>query len=69
MSDIEELQQKIRSFAEGRVWAACDAPKNLLMGLTAEAGALLAEFNGSHPSSQHSMSSPPSKECHRDGGR
>lgn len=44
MSDVEELQQKIRSFAEGRVWDAFHTPKNLSMALAGEVGELLAEF-------------------------
>lgn len=44
MSDVEELQQKIRSFAQGRAWDVFHTPKNLSMALAAEAGELLAEF-------------------------
>ena len=44
MSEIEELQQKIRTFAEGRAWNEFHTPKNLSMALAGEAGELLAEF-------------------------
>ena len=44
MSEVEELQQKIRSFAEGRDWIAFHSPKNLSMALAGEVGELLAEF-------------------------
>ena len=44
MSDIVELQRKIRSFAENRTWGAFHTAKNLSMALAGEAGELLAEF-------------------------
>lgn len=44
MSEIEELQRKIRSFAESRAWGVFHTPKNLSMALAGEAGELLAEF-------------------------
>ena len=44
MSEVEELQQKIRSFAEGRAWNAFHTPKNLSMALAGEVGELLSEF-------------------------
>lgn len=44
MSEVEDLQKKIRSFAELRAWGVFHTPKNLSMALAAEAGELLAEF-------------------------
>ena len=44
MSDVEELQRKVRSFAESRAWETFHTPKNLSMALAGEAGELLAEF-------------------------
>lgn len=44
LPDIEELSQRLRSFADARDWREFHTPKNLSMALAAEAGELLAEF-------------------------
>ena len=44
MSDIEDLQERLRAFADARDWGRYHTPKNLAMALAGEAGELLAEF-------------------------
>lgn len=44
MSDIEELIDKLRDFAEERDWGQFHSPKNLAMALTVEAAELLEQF-------------------------
>jgi len=44
VGEMQELQQRIRSFADRRSWDVFHTPKNLSMALAAEAGELLAEF-------------------------
>lgn len=44
MSDIEDLQERLRAFADARDWGRYHTPKNLAMALAGETGELLAEF-------------------------
>ena len=44
MSEIEELQDLIRAFADKRNWEKFHTPKNLSMAVAGEAGELVAEF-------------------------
>ena len=42
--DVDELQARLRDFAEEREWEKFHSPKNLAMALAAEAGELLEIF-------------------------
>lgn len=44
MSEIDQLIQEIRTFAQSRDWDKFHTPKNLAMAITGEAGELAAEF-------------------------
>ena len=44
MSEIDQLKDEIRSFAQARNWEKFHTPKNLAMAITGEAGELAAEF-------------------------
>ena len=44
MSEIDQLIQEIRAFAQSRDWQKFHTPKNLAMAITGEAGELAAEF-------------------------
>jgi NTP pyrophosphatase (non-canonical NTP hydrolase) len=44
MSEIQELQELIRKFADERNWHEFHTPKNLAMAVTGEAGELASEF-------------------------
>ena len=44
MSEIQELKNEIRAFADARNWGAFHTPKNLSMAIAGEAGELVAEF-------------------------
>jgi dCTP diphosphatase len=44
MSDLEDIKQALRAFAEERDWQKFHTPKNLAIALASEAGELLAEF-------------------------
>lgn len=44
MSEIDELQAKIKDFADRRNWGIFHTPKNLAMAISGEAGELAAEF-------------------------
>lgn len=44
MSEIEDLQSEIRSFADARNWEIFHTPKNLSMAVAGEAGELVSEF-------------------------
>jgi NTP pyrophosphatase (non-canonical NTP hydrolase) len=44
MSEIQELQDLIRKFADARNWHEFHTPKNLAMAVTGEAGELASEF-------------------------
>jgi NTP pyrophosphatase (non-canonical NTP hydrolase) len=44
MTDLDDLRQRLREFAEARDWAQFHAPKNLSMALAAEVGELLEHF-------------------------
>ena len=42
--DIQDLQQKLRKFADDRDWNQFHSPKNLSMALSVEAAELLEHF-------------------------
>ena len=44
MSEIQELKNEIRAFADARNWEVFHTPKNLSMAVAGEAGELVAEF-------------------------
>lgn len=44
MSELEQLESRIREFAQARDWEKFHNPKNLSMALAGEVGELLAEF-------------------------
>ena len=44
MSEIQELKNEIRAFADARDWEQFHTPKNLSMAVAGEAGELVAEF-------------------------
>ena len=56
MAEINELQDKIRDFAERRQWGKFHTPKNLAMALSGEAGELSAEFQWMTPEEASSVS-------------
>ena len=57
MSEIEELTQAIREFANRRDWGVFHTPKNLAMAITGEAGELAAEFQWLTPEEAKNLSS------------
>jgi NTP pyrophosphatase (non-canonical NTP hydrolase) len=44
MSEIDQLKEEIRAFADARDWEKFHSPKNLSMAVAGEAGELVAEF-------------------------
>jgi dCTP diphosphatase len=44
MSDLTELQERVRAFAEARDWDQFHSPKNLAMALAVEAAELVEQF-------------------------
>ena len=44
MSSVEELTERVRTFARDRDWEQFHTPKNLAMALAGEVGELLAEL-------------------------
>lgn len=56
MSDIKELQELIRKFANERDWGQFHTPKNLAMAVTGEAGELAAEFQWLTPEDSRNLS-------------
>ena len=44
MSELNELKDEIRAFADARDWEQFHTPKNLSMAVAGEAGELVAEF-------------------------
>lgn len=44
VTDLADLRQRLRDFAEARDWQQFHAPKNLAMALSVEAGELLEVF-------------------------
>ncbi|MGZ5103617.1 MAG: nucleotide pyrophosphohydrolase [Usitatibacter sp.] len=44
MSELDELREKLREFAEARDWEQFHSPKNLAMALSAESAELLEIF-------------------------
>lgn len=44
MAEFEQLQQRLRQFAQARDWQQFHSPKNLAMALSGEVGELLEHF-------------------------
>lgn len=44
MSELIDLRERVRKFAEDRSWEKFHTPKNLAMAVAGEAGELVAEF-------------------------
>lgn len=44
MNELEQLQKKLRVFAEERDWDKFHSPKNLVMALSGEVGELVEHF-------------------------
>ena len=44
MSELDDLRDRVRKFAEVRSWERFHTPKNLAMAVSGEAGELVAEF-------------------------
>jgi NTP pyrophosphatase (non-canonical NTP hydrolase) len=57
MSDLTDLQDAIRDFADRRDWRQFHTPKNLAMAICGEAGELAAEFQWLTPEQSSSLSS------------
>ena len=56
MSDLTDLQDAIRDFADRRDWQQFHTPKNLAMAICGEAGELAAEFQWLTPEESSSLS-------------
>ena len=57
MSDMTDLQDAIRDFADRRDWHQFHTPKNLAMAICGEAGELAAEFQWLTPEQSSALSS------------
>ena len=44
MSELNQIKERLRSFANDRDWEKFHTPKNLAMALSGEAGELVSEF-------------------------
>ena len=55
MSDLTDLQDAIRDFADRRDWHQFHTPKNLAMAVCGEAGELAAEFQWLTPEESSSL--------------
>ena len=44
MSDVDDLAERLRTFADSRDWQRYHTPKNLLMALSGEVGELVSEL-------------------------
>ena len=55
MSDLGDLQDAIRDFADRRDWQQFHTPKNLAMALCGEAGELAAELQWLTPAESSSL--------------
>jgi NTP pyrophosphatase (non-canonical NTP hydrolase) len=44
MSELDQIKERLRSFAKERDWEKFHTPKNLAMALSGEAGELVSEF-------------------------
>ena len=55
MSDLTDLQDAIRDFADRRDWQQFHTPKNLAMAICGEAGELAAEFQWLTPEDSLSL--------------
>jgi NTP pyrophosphatase (non-canonical NTP hydrolase) len=44
VSDLDDLAERLRTFADSRDWQRYHTPKNLLMALSGEVGELVAEL-------------------------
>lgn len=56
MSDLTDLQDAIRNFADRRDWQQFHTPKNLAMAICGEAGELAAEFQWLTPEESSALS-------------
>jgi NTP pyrophosphatase (non-canonical NTP hydrolase) len=57
MSDLTDLQNAIRDFADRRNWQQFHTPKNLAMAICGEAGELAAEFQWLTPTQSSYLTS------------
>ena len=57
MSDLTDLQDAIRDFADRRDWHQFHTPKNLAMAICGEAGELAAELQWLTPEESSALSS------------
>ena len=62
MLNTEEIQQKIRHFAQEREWTRFHTPKNLAMALSIEAGELMELFQWLTPEEAQQVMSTPKAE-------
>ncbi|MGH3586924.1 MAG: nucleotide pyrophosphohydrolase [Pseudonocardia sp.] len=44
MSELDDLRERLRAFADSRDWHRFHTPKNLLMALSGEVGELISEL-------------------------
>ena len=58
MSEISEIEARIRKFAIERNWEDFHTPKNLAMAITGEAGELAAEFQWLTPDESCKLNEP-----------
>jgi len=56
VSELEELRNTIRNFADARDWNQFHSPKNLAMALIVEAGELVEQFQWLKQSESHDLS-------------
>lgn len=63
MANINDLQERIRNFAEARDWERFHIPKNLCLALSAEIGELAAEFLWLSDSESMSISEEKKETC------
>ena len=61
MSELDDLQQRMRDFARERDWQQFHTPKNLIMALTAECGELAGVFRWLHDEQAIKLMQDPAK--------
>ncbi|MGC9670622.1 nucleotide pyrophosphohydrolase [Planosporangium sp. 12N6] len=59
MSSVEELTQRLRTFADERDWGQFHTPKNLVMAAAGEMGELVAEFQWLTPEQSAAVMNDP----------
>ncbi|MEV6986168.1 nucleotide pyrophosphohydrolase [Sphaerisporangium sp. NPDC051017] len=59
MSELDELAERLRRFAQARDWEQFHTPKNLAMALAGEVGELLAEFQWLTPAESSAVMDDP----------